>query len=118
MKRLLIVSMLVLLVVGLGSCRKSRYCQCYAIVEDETVGFGEELSVEDLTANQLDSLPQRYRYNLFVIDRDRSCDEKENEILGWGQVVCEEADPKRDDSWFHNLFNRDKNKNNNNNNNH
>ena len=113
MKRLLIVSLLLVLGLGLGSCQKSRYCQCYAIVEGETtVSFGEELSIGDLTASQLDSLPQRYRYNLFVVDRDRSCQEKENEILGWGEVRCEEAVPKRDDSWFHNLFNRNKNNNN------
>lgn len=118
MKKLLLVILLVCMGLGLGSCQKSRYCQCYAMVEDETVAFGEELDVEDMTASQLDALDQRHRYNLFVIERQNSCDDKENEIQGWGQVVCEEVDPKMDDSWWRNLFNRNNNNNNNNSNNH
>ena len=117
MKRLLLVSLLLLLGLGLGSCQKSRYCQCYAIIDNQTVPFGDEIDVESYTASQLDKMEQRYKYNLFVIERNRSCKEKENEILGWGEVRCEEADPKMDDSWFHNLFNHNQNSNTNSNSN-
>ena len=116
MKKSLIVLLLVFLGLGLGSCQKSRYCQCYAIINDETVAFGDDIEVGDMTASQLDGLEQRYKYNLFVIERQHSCDDKEKEFQGWGQVVCEEADPKMDDSWFMRLFNRNKDNNNNNNN--
>ena len=114
----MIVSLMILMGVGLASCQKSRYCQCYAIVDDETVFFGDDIIVEEYTATQLDSMDNRYNYNLFVIDHHRTCDEKEKEFSGWGQVVCEEADPKVDYSWFTSLFNRNKNNNNNNNNHH
>ncbi len=118
MRRLLLLSLLVLLGLGLASCQKSRYCQCYATVDDKTVGFGEEIpGIEDMTAAELDGLDPKYRYNLFVMEHHRSCEDKEKEFQGWTQVVCEEVDPKRDDSWFWNLFNHNNNSNNNNNNN-
>lgn len=116
MKKSLLVLLLIIIGLGFSSCQKSRYCQCYAIIEDETVAFGDEIDVTEMTPTQLDQLDQRYKYNLFVIERKNSCDDKEKEFQGWGQVVCEEADPKMDDSWWRRLFNRDNNNNNNNNN--
>ena len=118
MRKLLVVLLLILVAFGLESCHKSKYCQCYAIIGDETVAFGDDINVEEYTVSQLDSLPTRYKYNLFVIDHHRTCDDKEKEFSGWGQVVCEEMDPKVDYNWLTSLFNRDKNNNNNNNNNH
>ena len=116
MKKNLLVVLLIVIGLGFSSCQKSRYCQCYAIVDDETIAFGDDIDVSEMTATQLDQLEQRYKYNLFVIEREHSCDDKEKEFKGWGQVVCEEADPKMDDSWWRRLFNRDNNNNNNNNN--
>lgn len=112
MRKLLVVTLLILVGLGFESCHKSKYCQCYAIIGDETVPFGDDLNVEEYTTTQLDSLPTRYKYNLFVIDHQRSCDDKEKEFSGWGQVVCEEVDPKVDYNWLTSLFKRDNNNNN------
>ena len=114
------ITVLALLAMGISSCQKCKYCQCYAYVDGEDIGLGEDISIEELTADQIDAMQDRYRYNLYVIEHG-SCKDKAKEIVGWDQgsarVTCEEVKCKADEeSWFQKLFKK-KNTNNNNNNN-
>lgn len=95
MKKILIV-ILALSVVVLSSCKKTRYCRCTTIQNEEVVNLGEEY---------------------YTIEDGSSCSDKSKEIVGWGQVICTEVSEYevtgQNPSWWENLFN-----NNNNNNNH
>jgi hypothetical protein len=90
MKKILII-VLALAVVMLSSCKKTRYCRCTTIQNDEVVNLGEDY---------------------YTIEDGSSCNDKSKEILGWGQVICAEVSeydvtgekPK----WWENLFNGNK----------
>ena len=117
MKKLLFVAVIALLAFGLDSCQKNKYCQCYAMVDGESVPLGEDPPAElsSLTAEEIDALDPKY--NVYIIESG-TCNDKAKEISGWGQVTCQEVDPKSDGNWFSNLFGGNNNNNNNNNNNH
>ncbi len=68
------------------SCKKNTYCVCTAIVNNESVQLGEDY---------------------YVLQEGRSCDDKEKEFEGWGQVTCEEVDVEEedgDDGGFWSIF--------------
>ena len=111
MKKLLLFALLAVMLIGFDSCKKQRFCQCYAVVDGKDVSLGEDVELSQMTAATIDSLDSRY--NVYIIETG-TCNDKAKEIVGWGQVTCREVSPKADTSWLSNLFNRNKNKNNNN----
>lgn len=92
MKKILII-MLVFLVVVLSSCKKTRYCRCTTIQNEEVVNLGEEY---------------------YTIEDGSSCSDKSKEIVGWGQVICSEVSEYEvtgeNPSWWENLFNNNNHK--------
>ena len=110
MKKLLIVAMVTVLALGFMSCKKHKYCQCYANIEGENVSLGEEPPAElsTMTADAIEALDSKY--NVYIIESG-TCNDKAKEIVGWGQVTCREVNPKYDSSWFTNLFNKNNNNN-------
>ena len=92
MKKILII-ILALSVVVLSSCRKTRYCRCTTIQNEEVVNLGEEY---------------------YTIEDGSSCSDKSKEIVGWGQVICTEVSEYEvtgeNPSWWENLFNSNNNK--------
>ena len=119
MKKLLIVAVMALMLLGFDSCQKHKYCQCYAYIDGEDVPLGEDLDISSMTAANIEeSLETKYKYNLYIIESG-TCNDKAKEIVGWGnRVTCREVDTKTDNSWFENLFNHSNNNNNNNSGNH
>ena len=107
MKKFLIVAAIALMMMGFDSCQKNKYCQCYAIVDDEDVALGEDLAIGSMTEEQILALDAKYKYNLYIIEHG-TCNDKKKEIVGWGnQVSCVEVDPMDPDgSWFERLFNK------------
>ncbi|MCF0200490.1 MAG: hypothetical protein HUK16_03830 [Bacteroidales bacterium] len=69
MKKFLFVIALVSL-MAFSSCKKTRYCRCSVIIEDEAVELGED-------------------YYL-ILDRS-TCADRAKEIVGWGRVTCTEV---------------------------
>ena len=69
MKKFVIVA-LALAVLVLPSCKKTRYCRCTTIQNEEVVNLGEEY---------------------YTIEDGSSCSDKSKEIEGWGQVICYEV---------------------------
>lgn len=123
MKRFLMIAALSVLLIGLGSCQKNKYCQCYAYVEGEDISLGEDLDVGAMTEEQIEAWNARDNYNLYIIEHG-NCSDKAREITGWGQVTCREVDPKSPEgTWFERIYNQlfggghNNNSNNNNNNN-
>lgn len=92
MKKILII-ILALSVVVLSSCKKTRYCRCTTIQNEEVVNLGEEY---------------------YTIEDGSSCSDKSKEIVGWGQVICTEVSEYEvtgeNPSWWENLFNSNNNK--------
>ena len=120
MKKSIVIIAFTFLVLALSSCQKYKYCQCYAFVDGEDLALGEELDVANLTEEQIAALNTNDD-NLYVIEHG-TCNDKQNEIVGWGQVKCVEVDPKDPEgTWYERLFNKlfggSHNNNNNNNNN-
>lgn len=115
------VTALLVLLLGLGSCQKNKYCQCYAFVDGEDISLGEDLDVGNMTEEQIEAWDAKSNYNLFIIE-EGNCSDKAREISGWGQVTCKEVDPKEPEgSWFERMYDKlfgGHNNNNNNNNNH
>ncbi len=73
--------------VGFASCKKTTWCQCSAVVNNESVMLGEETEPYYMEAG--------------------SCSDKEKEFKGWGQVICREVDnPNKDQepSFWDKLF--------------
>ena len=104
MKRFLLVAALSILVLSFASCKKYKYFQCYASVDGEDISLGEDLDVSSMTEEQIESLTASYKYNLYVIEHG-TCNDKQNEITGWGQVKCIEVDPKDPEgTWYERLF--------------
>ena len=90
MKKLLIV-ILALAIVILPSCKKTRYCKCTTIQNQEVVDLGE--------------------------DYGSSCSDKSKEIVGWGQVICTEISEYeatgQEHHWWDDIFGGGNNNNNN-----
>ena len=95
MKKFLIV-ILALAIVVLPSCKKTRYCKCTTMQNDEVVELGEDY---------------------YTIEDGSSCNDKSKEIVGWGQVMCSEVSEYEvtgeRPSWWDNLFNGGNNNHNN-----
>lgn len=83
--RLLIAAGLVVLL--LPSCKKTRYCRCTTIQNEEVVNLGEDY---------------------YTIEDGSSCSDKSKEIVGWGQVICTELSEYEatgeKPNWWENLF--------------
>ncbi len=86
MKKCLIIAV-ALLLVGLSSCKKTRYCRCTTIQNDEVVELGSDF---------------------YTIEDGSSCADRAKEIVGWGQVICTEVSEYEatgeEHSWWENLF--------------
>lgn len=69
------------------SCKKTRYCRCTTIQNDEVVNLGEDF---------------------YVIEDGSSCSDRAKEIVGWGQVICSEVSKYEatgeENKWWENLF--------------
>ena len=121
MKKSIILIALSLFALAFSSCQKYKYCQCYAVVDGEDLGMGEELEVSTLTEEQIAAL-NTSNDNLYVMEHG-TCNDKAKEFTGWGPVTCREVDPKDPEgTWFERLYERllgggHSNNNNNNNNN-
>ena len=86
MRRLVII-IAVLLLLGATSCKKTRYCRCTTIQNDEVVNLGEDY---------------------YIIEDGSSCSDRAREIVGWGQVICSEVSKYEatgeENKWWENLF--------------
>ena len=86
MKKLLFV-ILALAILVLPSCKKTRYCRCTTVQNDEVIELGDDF---------------------FTIEYGSSCSDRAREIEGWGQVVCTEVSTEEatgeDNKWWENLF--------------
>ncbi len=103
MKKSVLLIALSLLVLAFTSCQKYKYCQCYAVVDGEDLGMGEDLEVAAMTEEQLAALNTN-NDNLYVMEHG-TCNDKAKEFSGWGQVTCREVDPKDPDgTWYERLF--------------
>ena len=56
MKKSILLIAFSLLVLAFTSCQKYKYCQCYAVVDGEDLGMGEDLEVSAMTEEQLAAL--------------------------------------------------------------
>ena len=87
MKKYLIIAA-ALLALTTTSCKKTKYCKCTTIQNNEVVELGEDY---------------------YTIEDGSSCSDRSKEIVGWGQVICTQVSeyevtgekPK----WWENLFN-------------
>ena len=103
MKKSVLLIAFSLLVLAFTSCQKYKYCQCYAVVDGEDLGMGEDLEVAAMTEEQLAALNTN-NDNLYVMEHG-TCNDKAKEFSGWGQVTCREVDPKDPDgTWYERLF--------------
>ena len=121
MRKGMIIIALSVLTLAFASCQKMKYCQCYAVVDGEDVGMGEDIDVASLTEEQIASMSTA-NDNLYIMEHG-TCNDKAKEFTGWGKVTCREVDPKDPDgTWFERLFkkltNQNTNHNTNNQNNH
>lgn len=99
MKKFLLVILAVAIVV-LPSCKKTRYCKCTTIQNQEVVDLGEDY---------------------YSIEDGSSCSDKSKEIVGWGQVICTEVSEYEvtgeEHHWWDDIFGGGNNNNNGGNNN-
>ena len=86
MKKILF-ALLALAVMTLPACKKTRYCKCTTIQNEEVVDLGDDY---------------------YTIEDGSSCVDKSKEIVGWGQVICTELSEYEvtgeKPSWWTNLF--------------
>ena len=111
--------LMLLLTMGVSSCKKNIYCHCYATIADEEVtSLGQDIDISNLTEEQVEEIAARYQYNLYIME-DGTCNDKAREFSGWRQVTCKEAKTKDEDTWewLMSLFSNNNNNNNNNNSN-
>lgn len=93
MKKGLFIIALLSLTLVFSSCQKTKYCQCFAVVENEDVQLGDD----------------------YYMVEHGTCNDKAKEIVGWGQVTCKEVSLEEEEgSWFERLFNQIFNHNSNN----
>ena len=96
MKKIGIILMLTISLASFSSCNKTKYCQCYAFVNNEDIPLGED----------------------YYMVEHGTCNDKAKEIVGWGNVTCREVEVEtEEENWFWSLFNHNNNNHNNNNNN-
>jgi len=73
------------------SCKKTRYCRCTTIQNEEVVELGDEF---------------------YVIMDGASCEDKAKEFFGWGQVLCTEVSKweatGEEPKWWQMLFGQNK----------
>ena len=85
--RKVLFAVLALAVLVLPSCKKTRYCRCTTIQNEEVVNLGEEY---------------------YTIEDGSSCSDRAKEIVGWGQVICTEVSKAEatgeENKWWENLF--------------
>ena len=81
----------VLLVLCTTSCKKTRYCRCTAMQNNEVVELGDDFYV--------------------ILDKT-SCSDKAREFSGWNQVVCTEVSKEEatgeENKWWERFFNQGK----------
>jgi hypothetical protein len=86
MKKLVII-LAALTLLFTASCKKTRYCRCTTIQNDEVVNLGEDF---------------------YVIEDGSSCSDRAKEIVGWGQVICTEVSKQEatgeENKWWEDLF--------------
>ena len=84
-RTMLIVAAMLLLCTT--SCKKTRYCRCTTIQNDEVVNLGEDF---------------------YVIEDGSRCADRAKEIVGWGQVICTEVSKAEatgeENKWWEDLF--------------
>ncbi|MCR5013431.1 MAG: hypothetical protein K6A28_01505 [Bacteroidales bacterium] len=95
MIRILRLSVLLLALVAVSSCTKTKYCQCSAFIDNVDVPLGED----------------------YYIIEHGTCNDKAKEIVGWGSVTCVEVELEDEEHWWDFIFPNHNNNNNNNNNN-
>lgn len=87
------IAILALTLFILPSCKKTRYCRCTTIQNDEVVNLGEDY---------------------YTIEDGSSCSDKSKEIIGWGQVICTEVSEYEvtgeEPNWWESLFGGNNNK--------
>lgn len=83
MKKSILIIAFALLVLAFSSCKKVRYCQCFAYVDNEDIQLGED----------------------YYMIESGTCNDKAKEIVGWGQVTCKEVDMDEDESWWEHFYN-------------
>lgn len=88
MKKILIISLL-LSVLVLPACKKTKYCRCTTIQNDEVVELGDDY---------------------YTIEDNSECSDRAREIEGWGQVICTEVSEAeatgKEEKWWEKLFNK------------
>ena len=89
MKKSLIIATAFLLALAATSCKKTRYCKCTTIQNEEVVELGEDY---------------------YTIEDGSSCSDRSKEIVGWGQVICTEVSESEvtgeESHWWENLFHK------------
>ncbi len=87
MKKCLLI-VVALLILVLPSCKKTRYCRCTSIENEEVVNLGEDY---------------------YTIEDGSTCADKSREFNGWTQVICVEVSEYEvtgeNPSWWENLIN-------------
>lgn len=87
-KKILIIAAAFLMALAATSCKKTRYCKCTTIQNEEVVELGEDY---------------------YTIEDGSSCSDRSKEIVGWGQVICTEVSESEvtgvESHWWDNLFN-------------
>jgi hypothetical protein len=82
-----VIILAALLLLGATSCKKTRYCRCTTVQNEEVVELGEDF---------------------YVIEDGSSCSDRAREIVGWGQVICTEVSKYEatgeENKWWENLF--------------
>ena len=82
-----VIILAALLLFTATSCKKTRYCRCTTIQNDEVVNLGEDY---------------------YIIEDGSSCSDRAREIVGWGQVICNEVSKYEatgeENKWWENLF--------------
>lgn len=91
MRKKILLFALLMLALTLVSCKKTRYCRCTTIQNEEVVDLGDDF---------------------YTIMDGSSCDDRAREIVGWGQVICTEVSKEEatgeENKWWENLFNNNK----------
>lgn len=84
MKKSIVIIAITLLVLAFSSCKKVKYCQCFAYVDNEDIMLGDD----------------------YYMMEHGTCNDKAKEIVGWGQVTCKEVNVDDDESWFEHIWNQ------------
>lgn len=84
MKKGLYIIALITMALAFSSCQKTKYCQCFAFVDNEDVQLGED----------------------YYMMEHGTCNDKAKEIVGWPQVTCKEITFEEEEGpWYERLFN-------------